>query len=775
MFVPMPASPRATRPKAAASIEPARRCRAARLLQLAVCAVCLGLFSACAHFSPGGATTPAKSAPQGVPYAGFSLGQDTEGNPVILDVIAGPAALAGLRPGDKVELVAGEKMDAARLLEIIHSASPGKRLPLRVLRDGRPLDIDFIIGDWQQWATPAAYPPRVPFTEPPARSMPVWLDAIEAKVASMAPALMPERERLQKMLGELSRQDTGYNSLLLSRQALADPGTLIAWEHRLVDILQPAGQAREHVVPVLCEILMLDCSAIHSGLPVTATSAEESGLSAFAQNIAAANRRVREAFKTASPRDQLFRDVRYLLEETATRRTLIEQSDAMKGIRAMQASMQIDFAALLDAFNGVIIAASHVPDASQPTPRKIPAALAAMVDGQILDFAEVDGGYIVVGGAGPNHYRMDLLYSVIDIGGDDQYTWGDGVPLETQIVIDVAGNDRYEARLGGPGAGWLGVSVLLDMAGDDLYVSTLGGCGAGAFGFGLLFDAAGADTYRCDAWSTGAGIYGAGVLIDAGDDWDTYVSHSMSQGIGGPAGVGLLLDFGGDDLYRANGPVQSSYGTPTTYMSFSQGVGFGIRPYDHGGFGALLDFAGNDRYEGGEFSQGGGYFWGAGILHDSSGNDMYYGGRYTQGFAAHQAAGLFSDLAGDDVYWAMRAAAQGAAWDQSVAMMFDGAGNDFYRAESLAQGAAAQQSSAWLFDAGGNDVYWSSGDSQGVAGDNSYHHVAQDPVYSTGVLLDGGGDDRYSSGLANGEMRIRHTGSPANGRGNNGIAIDEQP
>ena len=80
-----------------------------------------------------------------------------------------------------------------------------------------------------------------------------------------------------------------------------------------------------------------------------------------------------------------------------------------------------------------------------------------------------------------------------------------------------------------------------------------------------------------------------------------------------------------------------------------------------------------------------------------------------------------------------------------------------------------------MFDAGGNDVYWSSGDSQGVAGDNAYHHVAQDPVYSIGVLLDGGGDDRYSSGLANGEMRIRHTDSPANGRGNTGIAIDEQP
>ena len=176
-----------------------------------------------------------------------------------------------------------------------------------------------------------------------------------------------------------------------------------------------------------------------------------------------------------------------------------------------------------------------------------------------MDYAEIDGGYIVIGGPGPNRYRMDKLYAVIDIGGDDHYVWGAAAPLETQTVIDLAGNDRYEARLGGPGAGLLGASVLIDLAGDDTYTSALGGCGAGAFGFGLLFDAAGTDVYRCNAWSIGAGIYGAGVLIDAGDGSDTYMSHSLSQGVGGPAGVGLLIDAGGDDRYStglANGAVR---------------------------------------------------------------------------------------------------------------------------------------------------------------------------------------------------------------------------
>ena len=739
-----------------------------------VLAMCVALLPACAHRNGVSADAAHASVSTGSPYAGLALGDDVNGEAVVIDVIAGPAALAGLLPGDKIEMATGEKASAERLLDIIRGSHPGTRLPLHVIRDGHALDLDLVVGDREQWAAPSAYRPRVPFTAALRRATPVWLDAVEAKVDAAAPALAPQRERLQRMFDDVAREDRGFNRLRLTRQALADPGTLIEWEQRLVGELQPAALARNRVTPLLCEILVLDCSTIRRAPGGTQAAPS---LVEFAAAVAGANRRVREAFAGSQPRAQLLADLRYLLEETATKRTLLDRPEALRGIRAMQASMHVDFAALLDAFDRLIANASRVPDASTTARRKIPAALAATVEGEILDYAEVDGGYIVIGGPGPNRYRMDKLYAVLDVGGDDHYVWGDAAPLETQTVIDLAGNDRYEARFGGPGAGWLGASVLIDVAGDDTYISALGGCGAGAFGFGLLFDAAGTDVYRCDAWSIGAGIYGAGVLIDAGDGSDTYMSHSLSQGVGGPAGVGLLIDAGGDDLYRANGPVPSAYDTPATFMSFSQGVGFGIRPYDHGGFGALIDYAGNDRYEGGEFSQGGGYFGGTGLLHDAAGNDFYYGNRYAQGFACHQAAGLFSDRAGDDVYWAVRAAAQGAAWDQSVAMMFDGGGNDFYRAESLAQGAAAQQSRAWLFDAGGNDVYWSSVDSaQGAATDNDYHFRVDDPVTSLGVLLDAGGDDRYSTGLANGAVRIRHASSNvASGRGNSGVAIDESP
>ena len=743
-----------------------------RLLEWLLLGLCVALLSACAHRTVGKQEPAVSAAGAGIPYAGFAVGENPAGGAVVIDTIAGPAALAGLLPGDRIDAVAGKPVGAARLLEIIRSSTPGTRLPLRVIRDTQVLKLDLVVGDRETWASPSSWPSRVSYVDAGARTEVVWLDEVNARVASAAPALAPVNDRVDRMFGELARNGMGYNRLSLNRLALADPGVLIAREHRLVQNMDPAGEVRSQVMPMLCEVLALDCGMLAHDSP---DGAGTRLLAEFSGSIAVANRRVQAAFAEAGPRAALLADLRYLLEQTAENRTLLDRPQAIRGIRAMQMSRRVNTAALLEAFGLLIDNAARPPVVPAAGRREPPKALAALVTGDILDYEEVDGGYVVMGGPGPNRYRMERLFAVIDTGGDDRYVWGEDEPLQTQTVIDLQGNDSYEARIGGPGAGWLGAAVLIDMAGDDRYASSLGGCGAGAFGFGLLYDAAGADTYRCDAWSAGAGIYGGGVLIDAGDGWDAYLSQSLSQGVGGPGGAGVLVDAGGEDLYRANGPVPSAYDTPAVFMSFSQGVGFGIRPYDHGGFGALLDFGGNDRYEGGEFSQGGGYFWGVGLLHDASGNDLYYGNRYAQGFAVHQAAGLFSDMAGDDVYWALRAAAQGAAWDQSVAMMFDGSGNDVYRAESLAQGAAAQQSKAWLFDAGGNDSYWSSVDSaQGAATDNSYHFKADDPILSLGVVLDAAGEDRYSTGLANGDVRIRHApDNPDNGNGNAGIAIDE--
>ena len=389
----------------------------------------------------------------------------------------------------------------------------------------------------------------------------------------------------------------------------------------------------------------------------------------------------------------------------------------------------------------------------------LPVELAAAITGAILGAENVNGvGWVVVGSLANNTYDMSQIAAVFEPGGDDTYTW---TTLRTgnQAIIDLAGNDQYKGGdQQGPAAGLFGLSLIEDLAGDDQYSGPFFSCGAGIFGVGILIDCAGNDRYRTGAWSLGAGIFGAGFVFDQSGS-DEYQSSVYSQGIGGPLGVGALVDMQGNDLFRVDGVTPSVDNVPTISYAMSQGIGFGARRLAAGGVGLLADFGGDDRYESGEFSQGGGYFYGFGMLMDESGNDLYRGYHYAQGFTAHQAAGVLIDLAGDDVYWSMISAAQGAAWDTSVSLLLDGAGDDTYHGNALSQGSAAEQAIAMLCDLDGSDHYVGLGPFvQGESGDNAYHFT-DTKARSFSVLIDSGnGDDFFSSKRTRGGVTV--TGPP---------------
>ena len=147
------------------------------------------------------------------------------------------------------------------------------------------------------------------------------------------------------------------------------------------------------------------------------------------------------------------------------------------------------------------------------------------------------------------------------------------------------------------------------------------------------------------------------------------------QGVGGPRGLGAIVDAQGGDLYRANGPsFGSAYGTPAVYLGMSQGFGIGVRGYAAGGVGALYDLAGHDRYEAGEFSQAGGYYFGLGILHDVAGRRSLLRQPLRAGVRRAPGVGVLVDDAGDDTYWSMTAASQAGTWDQSIGLLLDKAG-----------------------------------------------------------------------------------------------------
>lgn len=720
------------------------------------------------------AQAPPAPVAQGRGFAGVWLAQagtngSASGGAKVRGVVAGPASLAGLRAGDLIVRINDTAVDAATATAIINSSVPGDRLVLDVIRNNEHMTMTMVIDSENNWIAPSALRSAIPFVATGLSGQARVYDQVMKDILAAAPDAEPIMTRLDQMFVELASEDTGFHKLPLIRYAMLNPAAMDEWQNQIADTLRPVELKRDAVTDVMCESLALACTEnaqSRESVPLT--------LQTLAQAITKTNEQVRASFATMNiDRSQVYTDLRYLMITTAADRTLIGQPEVARGMRAMQLSTRLNLAPLLVAASQLLDNARRLPDFTG-LPHSAPPELKDVVEGEIIDYVGIDGGYIIVGGPGVNHYQMDHIYAVIDTGGNDTYLWNEGIPLETQTIVDRGGDDHYRAVTGGPGAGWLGAALLIDAAGNDDYESALGGCGAGAFGFGLLFDDDGSDHYRCAAWSVGAAMYGGGALVDQGKQTDVYQSQVFSQGVGGPSGMGILVDAGGDELYRANGPIPSAYDTPGSYMAFSQGIGTGIRPYDAGGVGVLLDYGGNDRYEGGEFAQGGGYLWGVGLLRDESGHDLYYGTRYAQGFAVHQAFGMLADLSGDDVYWGNSAATQGAAWDQSIAVLFDAQGDDFYRAHSLSQGAAAQQSHALLRDAAGNDRYWSyARDTQGGAGSNGYHFDPMDPVYSLGILFDEGGNDVYSTGVGNGETVFRHDAKPRQGRGVAGVVVDQ--
>lgn len=409
---------------------------------------------------------------------------------------------------------------------------------------------------------------------------------------------------------------------------------------------------------------------------------------------------------------------------------------------------------------------------------------------EAIDLSQPPGqiGTVTLGTPGDDTHDMTKINAVLDPGGNDTYIWSEPPQgderRDTQLIIDLAGDDRYEssADFAGPGVGVYAGSLIDDHAGNDTYVSTgMGSIAMGHFGVGVIIDRAGDDVYDNtgpnSGWSQGVGFYGLGLIVDQSGH-DTYLAEKLSQGVGGPRGVGAILDARGNDVYLASGPnFPSAYGTPGVSLGMSQGFGFGVRGYAAGGIGVIDDAQGNDQYTAGEFSQGGGYYFGLGLLRDRSGNDLYHGNRYGQAFAAHQAVGVLIDDAGDDTYWSKTAASQSGAWDESITLLWDKQGNDAYRIDGLGLGAAAMQSIALFVDGSGSDRYSANpGDVLGRSSRDTYHFDTA-RVHSFSCFMDlGGGNDAYPTGLRSNHSDVS-TGEPNDADPQNatlhGVFLDE--
>ena len=372
--------------------------------------------------------------------------------------------------------------------------------------------------------------------------------------------------------------------------------------------------------------------------------------------------------------------------------------------------------------------------------------LSDSLDREYLVNRETPCGRIIVAGTGNNwHQHQDVAF-LIDLGGDDFYTGNAGgsrgFELPVSVCIDLSGNDAYEStERGAQGSGILGIGILIDHEGDDTYIGKEWCQGTGFFGIGLIKDIKGNDTYRGRAFCQGAGLFGRGYLLEISGD-DRYEGDCKVQGVGLAGGIGAIFEEEGSDQYYAKGLTPTGYGTSGIFDSWSQGCGMGFRTLASGGIGMVIDGGGSDRMEAGNFSQGGGYYYGMGIV--SAGgdeNDVYIGSRYNQGFSAHQAIGVFLEEGGNDFYTTRHGVAQGLAWDECVTLFIDRNGNDIYEGgHFFSQGASAHNSVCFFVDRAGRDEYrYAPGPAR--SGANTYHGGT-----SLSLFLDSGfQEDLYTS------------------------------
>lgn len=327
---------------------------------------------------------------------------------------------------------------------------------------------------------------------------------------------------------------------------------------------------------------------------------------------------------------------------------------------------------------------------------------------------------------------------IIDPGGNDEYRLSPQRAGHARVIVDWEGNDTYFAPEGRDfGCGFWSWGLLIDQAGDDRYNAGSFTLGAGWFGVGALYDLGGSDTYNGDTYTQGAGGWGIGALYDAGEGTDKYNGALYAQGFGFSAGSGVLLDESGDDTYFAGGKYEDILRYTDHYLSLSQGFGYGTRPHFSGGIGLLIDLKGHDAYTADIFGQGCSYWWAFGGLYDAEGNDQYKAYQYAQGSATHMTAGCLFDLSGNDTYFS-KGVSQGCGHDWSPGFLIDAAGNDKYTCSDLSQAAGSANGVGVLLDGSGDDVY----NATDTLNTQGYGNPRRD-YGSIGLFLDLGGMDSY--------------------------------
>ncbi|GAB4318221.1 MAG: hypothetical protein Kow0074_07280 [Candidatus Zixiibacteriota bacterium] len=421
----------------------------------------------------------------------------------------------------------------------------------------------------------------------------------------------------------------------------------------------------------------------------------------------------------------------FVLEDEADKD---KSAEVLDSLQQLEDSYAVRFADLAGSIDWKTVFRSKVPLVEN----LIAGVLWTPPPSDSLQIIETNVGRVVIGSSGDDEFTGSAAL-IIDPGGDDRYELAPLAPGRHRLILDYGGNDEYVTDTQFVyGAAHFGWGVLIDWSGDDLYRAGNFSLGCGWFGIGVLLDNDGRDVYLGDICTQGAGGFGLGLCLDQGMDTDQYTSRLFSQGFGFAAGIGVLADDGGNDLYYCGGKYEDVLRYRDHYLSLGQGFGYGIRPHFSGGIGLLLDNRGNDLYSADIFGQGCSYWWSFGGVYDGAGNDQYVAFQYAQGAATHLTAGCMLDAAGDDRYES-KGVSQGCGHDWAPGFLIDLNGNDRYSATDLSQAAGSANGVGVLIDLSGDDGYQVTSDKNTQGYGNPRREYG-----SIGLFLDLAGFDRYS-------------------------------
>jgi hypothetical protein len=331
--------------------------------------------------------------------------------------------------------------------------------------------------------------------------------------------------------------------------------------------------------------------------------------------------------------------------------------------------------------------------------------------------------YLCVGSEANNRYTQSEML-LVDFGGDDSYlnsaggapfqpTTGD--PIMVSLNVDLGGNDRYELPS-------VPIAFTPDPALDATLPVVVGQGASVASGVGVLVDTGGDDVYRATTPAVSP---------------SSPPSAAVAQG-STIEGVGALFDLGGSDRYSATAPDQPP--TDGNLAVTGQGASEGLCA----GSGAISEsFA---LYGFGCSTQG------VAVLVDTGGGDDRY--VVDAGMAA---------MPPDEEGFALRAAIGQGAGGEGTAVLYDDGGADDFKVASAASAPGRTSylhggpmaasygqgknfiGMAALLEGDGNTRYSLRAASEGLAlwteaGGQGY----SDFLGSTAILSDMGGDDRYT-------------------------------